>query len=285
MPGPSSRSGTPRVIEVKLKDLHPNPNQPRKVFDPAGLRELARSIERHGLLNPITVADNPAGAGYIIVAGERRYRAHELLKRNTIPAIRTGSSPDEIALIENIQREDLSPLEEAEALARLKEQHGYTQAQLADIVGKARATITNILGLNRLHEQIKQECSTSNIASKSLLIELSKIKDRDEQLKLWKKTKRGLATVKSTRAKRNSKVPAESKVNLEMRAMLIEDLVALIEQENYTQQEAARRLGTSQPRLSDVLNRRADKFTIDALINMFAAADIPVRIVVGKKVS
>ena len=119
----------PRIVEIDLHDLHPNPDQPRKTFSEESLIELAASIERHGLIQPITVKRLDSGT-YLLVAGERRFRAFERLGRPTIPAIVTTGDAEEIALIENIQREDLNPLEEAEALARMMDRHRYTQEQL-----------------------------------------------------------------------------------------------------------------------------------------------------------
>ena len=192
----------PRVIEIKLTELRPNPHQPRKTFDKRSLKELADSIEQHGLLSPITVLNDPEGEGYIIAAGERRYRAHQLLDRETIWAIRIDGDPTEIAIIENLQREDLNPIEEAEALALLKDQRGYTHADLAKVVGKARNTVTEILRVNTLPEAIKEECRTSDIASKSVLIELARVKGEPRQLTLWEQFKRSKPTVRSARAKK-----------------------------------------------------------------------------------
>lgn len=192
----------PRIIEVKLTDLRPNPHQPRKTFDKKSLKELANSIELHGLLSPITVMNNPEGEGYIIAAGERRYRAHGLLGRETIWAIRTDGDATEIAIIENLQREDLNPIEEAEALALLKDQRGYTHADLAKVVGKARNTVTEILRVNTLPEAIKEECRTSDIASKSVLIELARVKGVPRQLSLWEQFKQSKPTVRSARAEK-----------------------------------------------------------------------------------
>ncbi len=119
---------TPRLLEVELAELRPNPHQPRKTFAEETLRELADSIARSGLLQPIAVAESEDG--YTIVAGERRYRALKLLERKTVPAlVLTDGSIDELALIENVQREDLHPLEEAEAMAELMERHGYTMEE------------------------------------------------------------------------------------------------------------------------------------------------------------
>lgn len=176
----------PRVFRLNLAEIEPNPDQPRKHLDQESLHELAGSIERHGLLQPIIVKrrdDSPDG--YVLVAGERRFRAHVLLGRNEILAIVTQGAADEIALIENIQRQDLHPLEEAAAYARMMQSHGWTQEQLAEAVGKARPTITNILKLNGLAESIKAECAQRSDISKSMLFEIARHDDAQTQQNLW----------------------------------------------------------------------------------------------------
>ncbi|MFZ4703924.1 MAG: ParB/RepB/Spo0J family partition protein, partial [Candidatus Methylumidiphilus sp.] len=131
--------------------------QPRKDFDPVRLQELADSISAQGVIQPVVV--RPIGENsYEIVAGERRWRAAQLARLHDIPVIvRTinDQSALAVALIENIQREDLSPLEEAEALKRLQDEFGLTHQQIADAVGKSRATVTNLLRLNELHPEVK----------------------------------------------------------------------------------------------------------------------------------
>jgi ParB family chromosome partitioning protein len=192
-----------RVVDVPIELCRPNPNQPRQYFDPVMLKELAASIEQHGLLQPITIKRDPKNKeGFLIVAGERRFRAYESLKRSTIPAIITTGNTDEIALIENLQRQDLSPIEEAEALRRLQKKYGYTHEELGKAVGKARSTITNLLKLNDLPRKIKEESLTSNAASKSLLIELSKINHPKKQLAFWQEAKERGVTIKEARARK-----------------------------------------------------------------------------------
>jgi ParB family chromosome partitioning protein len=183
------------------------------------LHELANSIEQHGLIQPISIAHDPdySSEGYIIVAGERRYRAHQLLKRSTIPAIITSGDPAEIAVIENLQRESLHPIEEAHALNNLMQKHRYTQEVVSKVIGKARNTVTSILRLTTLPQIIQDECPTSDI-SKSALIELARIDNADEQIALWENMKRGeIRTVRSARASkkrtsssRQSQHPGES---------------------------------------------------------------------------
>ena len=202
---PEQREGSVRVVDITLATCRPNPDQPRKVFNPTALRQLADSIAEHGLLQPITVKRDPKDKEtFIIVAGERRYRAFELLRRATIPAIITSGKVDEIALIENLQREALTPMEEAEALLRLKEKYHYTQEELAKSIGKARTTVTNLLKLNSLPKRIRKECSMSNIANRSFLMELARVEDPKEQLTLWKEAKKRGVTVRQARIKKQS---------------------------------------------------------------------------------
>ena len=179
---------TPKIKDIDIAQILPNPAQPRKTFDEQSLRELADSIDRHGLLQPVTVKRQEGGAdGYILVAGERRFRAHQLLgKARILGIVLTSGNIDELAIIENLQREDLNPIEEAEALAKLMDHYQYTQEALGKVVGKAQATISNILNLNKLPAKIKREYSTSNNkVSKSLLMEIARHENSGEQLQMW----------------------------------------------------------------------------------------------------
>lgn len=200
----------PRIVEIDLRDLHPNPDQPRKTFSEESLIELAASIERHGLIQPITVKRLDEGT-YLLVAGERRFRAFERLGRSTIPAIVTTGDAEEIALIENIQREDLNPLEEAEALARMMDRHRYTQEQLGQVVGKSQAAVSQVLGLLNLPETIRAEYRAAPRSSKSLLVEIAAMKSEAEQLRLWAAIKDGrIANVKAARTERAAQKQGES---------------------------------------------------------------------------
>lgn len=155
----NSDSETP-YLEVDINCLSLNPNQPRKFFSQEGINELALSIKNQGLLQPILVRplkDNDKT--YEIVAGERRYRAAKLAGLTKVPVIITQLSDEEtlvVALIENLQREDLNCIEEAEALKRIKELMGITQDELALRVGKSRPHISNLLRILNLEEEIKE---------------------------------------------------------------------------------------------------------------------------------
>jgi ParB family chromosome partitioning protein len=193
----------PRIIEIELTKLRPNPDQPRKRFDEETIKELADSIGQHGLIQPISVVPDPDGGdAFVIVAGERRYRAHQHLGKPTIIAIITKGKSDEIALIENIQREDLSPMDQAEGLASLMEKHGYNQEDLAKVVGKSRPTVTELLSLNTLPEDIKQECRTFDVP-KSYLVQIVRAAP-EERPRFWEAYKKG--EVKTVREAKKRKV-------------------------------------------------------------------------------
>jgi ParB family transcriptional regulator, chromosome partitioning protein len=204
-------SDLPRIIELDLDKIQPNPNQPRKMFNEVSLRELADSIEATGLLQPILVKPLDILAGvYEIVAGERRYRAHSLLGRATIAAVIASGNTDEIAIVENVQREDLKPMELAESLDRLMQTHGYTQDVVAKVIGKARTTVTELLSLNKLPESIKAECRVSDIATKSFLIQLVKLDDA-AQIVAWERFKAGDAVlIKPSKPMRSTGVMIET---------------------------------------------------------------------------
>ena len=144
-------------FEVNLYDIDTNPNQPRKTFDPEKLAELAASIKRHGIVQPILVKQN--GARYTIVAGERRYRAARAAGLMTVPVILTDVDEDtimEISLVENIQRENLNPIEEAAAIKLLMQQHDLTQEEVSERVGKSRPAIANALRLLTLAKSVQK---------------------------------------------------------------------------------------------------------------------------------
>ena len=145
------------IGEIEISKIHANPNQPRRDFNEEALQELADSISELGVIQPITLRKEDDGS-YMIIAGERRFRASQLAGKNTIPAyILSANEKDtmEMALIENIQREDLNPLEIALAYQQLIEQHNLSQEQLSKRVGKGRATIANFLRLLKLPGNIQ----------------------------------------------------------------------------------------------------------------------------------
>jgi ParB family transcriptional regulator, chromosome partitioning protein len=189
----------PQLIEVDLDRLKPNPDQPRQEFDEEALQELADSIEEYGLLQPIVIErDLEEEDGYVIVSGERRWRAHRLLGRDTIFALLTAGDRRVKAIVENLQREDLRPIELAQSLAELKTASEFSDEELGKTIGKKRVFVTEVLRLNTLPEEIRRECRTSDIA-KSTLLELARLEDPEEQRRRWTQVRDGGATVREMR--------------------------------------------------------------------------------------
>jgi ParB family chromosome partitioning protein len=156
LPTPPPVESGPRVASIAISDIHPNPLQPRTVFDAAHLEELANSIETHGIIQPLLVRRK--GTSYELIAGERRLRAAKLAGLVEVPAIVQDYADDrilEIALIENIQREDLNPMETAQALDRLHTEMNLSHEEIAARTGKDRTTITNLIRLLRLPQAVQ----------------------------------------------------------------------------------------------------------------------------------
>jgi ParB family chromosome partitioning protein len=158
----ASRGG---VREIEIARIRPNPNQPRVQFDEEALDELADSIRERGVLQPILL--RPDGEDYLIIAGERRWRAAQRARLHAIPAIVREideSTTAELALIENIQRLDLNPLEEAEGYRQLIQRHGHTQDEIGRIVHKSRSHVANLLRLLELPEFVRQSLLQGDIS-------------------------------------------------------------------------------------------------------------------------
>jgi len=156
--GPAAPAG-PALRHLPIELVVPNPEQPRKHFEPALLRELADSIKLHGILQPIVVSPHPHDPGhYILIAGERRWRAAQLAGQHEVPAV-VRDTPEsdrlELAVLENLQRLDLSPIEEAQAYRQLMDVRGYTQEQLAERISKDRSTVANALRLLKLPPKVQ----------------------------------------------------------------------------------------------------------------------------------
>ena len=153
------------VLEIKIEEIVPGDGQPRKVFDADKIDDLAKSIKKHGIIQPLIV--HKEGPVYKIIAGERRWRAAKKAGLKTVPVIaKTASNREilELALIENIQREDLNPIEEAEAYERLKTEYSLTQEALAEIISKGRADIANSLRLLSLSKKIQKMIASGELS-------------------------------------------------------------------------------------------------------------------------
>ncbi|HEY1297228.1 MAG TPA: ParB/RepB/Spo0J family partition protein [Chloroflexota bacterium] len=161
-PSQASRQG---LREVPIDAIRPNPWQPRTHFDEQELEELAQSIREHGVLQPVLVSQQPDGS-FQLITGERRWRAAQKAGLVTLPAMVKEVTPQaslELALVENIQRRDLNPLEEAHAFRQLLDEHGLTQEQLGQRVGKSRVTISNTLRLLHLPEPVHEALANGAI--------------------------------------------------------------------------------------------------------------------------
>jgi ParB family chromosome partitioning protein len=155
--------------KISIANLKPSPSQPRRLFDKNSINELAESIKSKGLVQPILVRPSPTESGiYEIIAGERRWRAAQIAQLHEVPAVirkLNDTEALEIAIIENVQRSDLSPIEEAAGYKRLIENHSHTQEALAEIVGKSRSHIANIIRLLSLPQSIQDMISEGKISS------------------------------------------------------------------------------------------------------------------------
>ena len=181
--------------QVPINKIQPNPDQPRKTFDQEALKDLAQSIKEHGIIQPIIAVYN--GENYIIIAGERRYRASKIAGLKTMPVIvkdYTEQQKKEIALIENLQREDLNPIETAVAIKQLIDNYGFTQDEVAIKIGKSRPVITNTLRLLNLEPEVVTLIEKGKLspAIGKVIVTLP----RDQQISLAKKSCDGKMTSK-----------------------------------------------------------------------------------------
>lgn len=218
---------------IDINDIKPNSGQPRKTFDEDKLEELADSIDKHGMIQPVVLRS--AGQGYEIVAGERRWRAARMVGLKEIPCIVKELTDEEnmlLAIIENMQREDLNPIEEAEGLKQMIDTYGLTQEQISRGVGKSRPYITNSLRLLKLPEKVRYMTADGRLTVGHARA-LAAIKDQTLQEKLAEKAiKEGLSVRQmerlaqdnrdreKTRKKRQTKSADEKRVETELREAL-----------------------------------------------------------------
>jgi ParB family chromosome partitioning protein len=179
----TSRSAGPRIRMIPISRIDPNPLQARNEL--GNINELKASIKEKGVLEPILV--RPKGGRYEIIAGERRYVASKGIGLRDIPCIEMNVEDNEameISLIENLQRKDLNVFEEADGLKTLAEIYDYNHAQIAEKIGKARSTVTEIINLSKIPYSIREFCLKNNIISRTTLIEISKVKTEEDMLRL-----------------------------------------------------------------------------------------------------
>ncbi len=197
---PGAEGAGALALEIPLAELESNPHQPRRHFEPGALEELAATIRTHGVLTPVVV--RRAAHGYQIVAGERRVRAARLAGLTRIPAIvkeASNAQALEMALVENLQREDLNPLEAAEAYRRLVEEFGLTQEQVAGRLGRDRSSVANALRLLRLPRRLREDLAAGILSEGHARALLGLDKAADQLKARDHVVKRGL-TVRATEA-------------------------------------------------------------------------------------
>lgn len=203
------------IVDIPLVELRPNPYQPRTIFTDEALKELSASIKEHGVFQPIIVKKSIKG--YEIIAGERRFRASKLAGLETIPAIVRNFTDEqmmEIALLENLQRENLSAIEEAKAYYNLQKNLNLTQEQLANKVGKSRSHITNMIGLLRLPVVVQEMVNKKQISMGHARV-LSKLENDDKIVELAKKIVDENFSVRKLEELANENSSLERKVKIE----------------------------------------------------------------------
>jgi ParB family chromosome partitioning protein len=203
-----------KLYNLNLGDLQPDPDQPRKYFDEQALVELRASIEKHGVLQPVLVRQGADG-GLLLVSGERRYQASKLAGLQTIPAVFTDGEPREISIVENLLRENLTAIEEAEAIERLRAEHDYTLAELGAALGKAESTMSEILSLNRLPAEVKDDCRNDPKTSRSILVAIAAQKTPEKMATLYTRYKESGLTRGEIRKAAAKPKPEDGPIDLE----------------------------------------------------------------------
>lgn len=217
VPEESIEQRSKNLTDIKVASISPNPFQPRTEFDPVALDQLKQSVKEKGIITPITV--RPFRDGFQLIAGERRLRAVQELELESIPAfvIRVDSDEEmlELALIENIQRENLNPIEEATAYQRLIDECHLTQEQVAKNVGKERTTVANFLRLLKLPQVVRESVAQGEVSAGHARAILS-CEDEQTRLTLWKKiVNKGISVRQAeqfVKAQRQEKKPGKSSI-------------------------------------------------------------------------
>jgi ParB family chromosome partitioning protein len=202
-----------KLYDLDITGVRPDPEQPRKYFDEQALADLTASIASHGVLQPILVREGVDGV-FVIVSGERRYQATRNAALATIPVILTDGEPAEISIIENLLRENLTAIEEAEAVERLRAVHDYGLADLTAILGKPVSTLSEILALNKLPQAVKDDCRNDPKALRSILTLISRQNTPEKMTALYTKYKDNGLTYGEIRKKAAKPKPADGPIDL-----------------------------------------------------------------------
>lgn len=213
---PENNKKNKAIVRIPMEKIYPREDQPRKNFDDKSLEGLSQSIEKYGLLNPIVLRKN--GIRYEIIAGERRFRASKLLGLKEIEAIIKNvdnKDIDILSIVENVQREDLSGLEEANAYNELSKNYGMTQDEIAKTVGKSRSYIGNTLRLLKLDENSKKELEEGNISPSQArtLLSIKDEEDRKKSLDDFKNKKTNIRKVEKISANKKTITDKEDKLD------------------------------------------------------------------------
>ena len=218
---------TTGVTEVDIEKIKPNPNQPRKNFDVDALNELAASIKTHGIVQPIVVNDLGDGI-YMIIAGERRWRAANICGLKTVPAVirnYTDKQVKEISIIENLQREDLNPVEAARAIKELMDEYGLTQDAVAERIGKSRPSVANTLRLLSLYPDVLKMVEDGKLSAghaRCLVV----VEDKNNQIKLANAVvQRNLSVRDLEKAVKNLENPQRRQIVSQEQSLELKELI------------------------------------------------------------
>jgi ParB family transcriptional regulator, chromosome partitioning protein len=177
-----------KLYHLAIADLQHDPDQPRKYFDEQALNELKASIDKHGVLEPVLIRKGTNG-GAMLISGERRCQAAKLAGWRDIPAVFTDGDPREISIVENLLRENLTAIEEAEAIEQLRTQHNYELSDLSITLGKSVPMLSEILSLNKLPDEVKDDCRNDPKTARSILVEIAKKKSPATMISLYTRYK------------------------------------------------------------------------------------------------
>lgn len=219
---------TNTVTEMDINKIFPNPNQPRKHFDEEALQELSNSIKIHGIIQPIVVNKDDDDK-YMIIAGERRWRASRLAGLTSVPVViknYTEKQVKEVSLIENLQREDLNPIEAARAIKQLMEEYNFTQEAVAERIGKSRSNITNTLRLLSLYPEVIKMVEEGKLSSghaRALVV----VEDTNQQIKLARNACDGKMSVRDLeKAVKNTLNPEKKAVKVIEQSLELKELIS-----------------------------------------------------------